>query len=444
MSCGSDLSSAAFSIVPPIHHLPTELLVHVFHHLRETVVNRCSNPEDCQWTYETTSTDWAIVMLVCRYWCDVAYATPGLWRTIWIKDKHEIRRLPVALQRSHDTLIDVTLGAKVTTSAVVETLLPHASRLHSLSLVNEPYLSSLKLLGPLWTVPMPALRELLINQATPSPVWWFDVLELDDNFLPALRTLRVSEAIFPWHSPIVPKLHTLRVHRVDHNGTVQTPGNFVAFLQSCATGAMRHLELQHAYIYDLTVFQENSPDTHRRVDLPYLESLSLTYHTTTLFKIVLSHATLSPSADLNIVWDLTLEDGVSLAIEEASHGLLDIVPHDPRCIPHLSTTVAAVVTVKDRRGEKHIRLVCETSSTEGSPAGKMEVTLWVKTLSPTLEWAYTVDQLMEDFCILFADSPLHELSLTFADDEPLKRRLSEASSSRIHRTFPTLSRLDVV
>ena len=114
MSCGSDMSSAAFSIVPPIHHLPTELLVHVFHHLRETLVNRCSNPEDCQWTYETTSTDWAIVMLVCRYWCDVAYATPGLWRTIWIKDKDEIRRLPVALQRSHDTLIDVTLGAKVT------------------------------------------------------------------------------------------------------------------------------------------------------------------------------------------------------------------------------------------------------------------------------------------------------------------------------------------
>lgn len=140
------LARASSSLLP-IHTLPDDLLSEVLDlaviHARSIDVSRPRGYTGAMALARALNS----ITAVCKHWRAVALASPTLWRTILYGERADVSplstslavsRLSAYLERSAQTLIDVSLNFKSGSTAIrlLESLVTqHASRLRELSLV---------------------------------------------------------------------------------------------------------------------------------------------------------------------------------------------------------------------------------------------------------------------------------------------------------------------
>ncbi|KAI1786902.1 hypothetical protein LXA43DRAFT_747323 [Ganoderma leucocontextum] len=164
-----------------VTRLPNTILFRIFVHFSRPLP---WSDEDCL--------GWMKLMLVCRSWCDMARATPTLWRTIDVGGKTSWMKL--ALTRSASAAIDISFYSGVSEKHV-SLLRPHYHRLHSLRLQHwSP--DALRVIRNI----LPVLEVLEIRGDTrrkdtaKAP---YTDLEITRERHPSLKVVFLSRAIIP-------------------------------------------------------------------------------------------------------------------------------------------------------------------------------------------------------------------------------------------------------
>ncbi|KDQ56026.1 hypothetical protein JAAARDRAFT_59474 [Jaapia argillacea MUCL 33604] len=249
------------------------------------------------------------VLLVCRRWNVVAISTPDLWTTLTITSGNALRA-EILLSRSKDVAVDVIIrevlhwGGGIV--VIVELIRQHLHRIRNLSLFKTPSLLVSRILGRL-CVPAPRLELFAI--VDPDYPRNPERLLLPSSFLgegaPQLKHLILEHSSIFWSSPLFHNLSTL-YNTLENIHATPSSDLFLSVLQSCSQLERLHLNASGPILrHDAVLTRSN-----RRVRLPALRYLTLSFVTISQITYTLSHI-LSPSiSDLHILttapdgWDL--------------------------------------------------------------------------------------------------------------------------------------------
>ncbi|RPD53911.1 hypothetical protein L226DRAFT_562768 [Lentinus tigrinus ALCF2SS1-7] len=304
----------------PIRRLPNELLMEVFRidYCACKRTNYCDPRRDstCQWTYETVSTEWLRLLLVCRHWHTIACATAALWRSISASRK--VRWLKLCLARSADMTVDVVLAWPRWSDRVLKAIVAKASHIRKLVIVVHEHDVSDDI-DQLWRLQMPFLEELTFHAVVSADGFWPSVTcaDFDSTAFPALRSLRLSNATFSLACPIVSQLHTLQLIYASTIKCWETEKVLQALEAIAQDGTLRHLELNRSYLP-----RERLAHIHP-ISLLKLESLVLIGYEHQHISNLLRHLHLGPDARIHLTLDSNLEAEWS---EDQWLGLIDLIP----------------------------------------------------------------------------------------------------------------------
>ncbi len=292
---------AHYTGIGSIQKLPNELLVHIFELYgeamypqdpeRETHAQWCEHPADESgshyvWGHRTL---WIPLMLVCRFWRELALATPSLWRTVDVYKN--LLWLELALSRSRNAPLELFFQDLRTARDAVPMILPHAPRLRKVILpplnldranhkqIRPDFGPFLPLFGTVLTT----LSHLLLSVDDRSYTAQLNYtrLDLSDGCFPSLRSLHVAIVYVPWHSTLLSKLTSLDLRRCAPTDTMQSCDQFLDALKSCHT-------LQILRLLNMFVSAVLAPDAidaamqngARTLHLPQLRTLVLEDHAT--------------------------------------------------------------------------------------------------------------------------------------------------------------------
>ncbi|KAM5543964.1 hypothetical protein V8D89_002581 [Ganoderma adspersum] len=173
---------SAYSDAAPINHrLPPEVLVEVFSHVHPVVMPRPRIP----------------VLRVCRYWRRLLFSTPRFWANLlslptwktW-NPKHHLGRFQAALVRS--ALESLILSVPYSNEAIVDILIPHASRLSSLKVGPTWY--DVEDMSPILEQHMPRLTRLIILRC--CGYTQASTLNLNFSHYPNIQSLELERTHF--------------------------------------------------------------------------------------------------------------------------------------------------------------------------------------------------------------------------------------------------------
>ena len=206
----------------PINQLPNELLIRIF--LLMGPLRRKGRD----------GLAWIKLMLVCRYWRDVALASPGMWRSI------DIGRNPhwtdLALTRSDPATLDIYTHNKYLSQDLFTRIYPHAHRIRSLAFSYGMEGQWSPALLNLFDRPMPALEALTLSmqpdRLTPGPTQSSSVdIQLSSQRFPGLQLLSLSYMAMPRDSLLFSKLHSLTLDNCTCDCSLD---QFLDILSSCS------------------------------------------------------------------------------------------------------------------------------------------------------------------------------------------------------------------
>ncbi|EIW52593.1 uncharacterized protein TRAVEDRAFT_74969 [Trametes versicolor FP-101664 SS1] len=281
--------------------LPNEILVHIFGLYGEVMFPQdpergkharwwARPPDDSGshyiWGHGTL---WIPLMLVCRFWRELALATPSLWQTV---DVHKnLRWLELALTRSRNAPMELFFQDLPTARNAVPMIMPHAHRLRKLMLppLNQDHASYGRVLPdltpfmPLLRTALPTLSHLLlsVDDQNYDDQLEYTKLNLSDDLFPALRNLHVASVYVPWHPTLLSKLTSLDLRCCAPTETMQSCDQFLNTLQSCHTlQILRLLDMFVSAVLAPDAINAAMQDDHRIVLLPQLRTLVLEDHST--------------------------------------------------------------------------------------------------------------------------------------------------------------------
>lgn len=185
------------SIVPPILHLPDELLVEIFfHHLSDWDQCRASAIEDM------SHYGWIVITHVCRRWRVVALNAPLLWTDVLVTAAPECIETVLARTASLPIAVEGSLTCsprgyfEQDCPPAWKTALSVASRIQSLTITVEPWMLRLKSQShPDWTelvdeqFPSLTTLELLAVDDADDALKYLPPMFKKSARLPALTTL---------------------------------------------------------------------------------------------------------------------------------------------------------------------------------------------------------------------------------------------------------------
>jgi hypothetical protein len=235
----------------PICQLPPEILVIIFYHAQHE-----NKAQGVRVFFASYTPKWVRVMLVCRYFRDVAVHAPMLWSVYHAKSPKAYRNL--CLQRSADSILRVYGG-----EGTIPEIASHAHRVHTASL-------SYGNLNLALNIPTPQLQELEVM-----------ALAMDEFMLSSSSFGGTGARLTYLHlmgSGVVlceqpPRLPELRQLELINFGTSLTLKPMAALLAS--TPSLEVLSIAHLW-FDLPRPRSAWPVTiPERATLPHLKTLQV-------------------------------------------------------------------------------------------------------------------------------------------------------------------------
>ncbi|KAJ7459926.1 hypothetical protein FB451DRAFT_565931 [Mycena latifolia] len=222
MSQRRDLESRleqAVRLQSPVLRLPSELLASIF------IIGVLGDKED-ENSDGTDEGDVTVMlpalMLVCRYWLEVALSTPLLWAKIAVSPHHSLEKARRKLGRSKSCPLDITInfGPRTEyTSSVTEQVVhamdlfrPALWRIKSfrLSVPNRPQAHAV-LLRCQEDAPLLEVLSIRIYHAMQDDNYSIAPLPLFNGRTPRLRSCSLTSFNFGWNVQLVSRLRVLKL-----------------------------------------------------------------------------------------------------------------------------------------------------------------------------------------------------------------------------------------
>ncbi|KAM5545908.1 hypothetical protein V8D89_000034 [Ganoderma adspersum] len=384
----------------PINRLPNELLVSIFTQVADGIwVRRSCSLFVGRYHPDIKRTR---LVLVCRYWRDVAYASPVLWRVIDIRSPEYTER---SLILSAPATIDALFKDRQQVSKGLKLLRPHTHRLRSLHFteMEQAWKSEAVALlqGDGGT---PALESLEL------PFYWqkawdprndeFVDLQLTPQRFPRLQSLAVTFTVAPEDLTVYARLRklTLRNCRCDFS--------FDHFLDALnASTNLRGLVLESILHRIHGDWVASTVTNKGPVSLCHLESFTLTGHPPIYTSRFLSHILLSPKALVRIHSDLG-----NVPEMNPTQTIPDILPSNPDVVlPALALVKEAVIYALG--SEYSLSCSIEPCAKRLSQSPLIALSVESSLISG---WDLFSDHAARDLLRVFASSPL--TGLDFAGD----------------------------
>ncbi|KAI0640977.1 hypothetical protein C8Q79DRAFT_426883 [Trametes meyenii] len=391
----------------PISNLPVEILSKIFVQASHP---KAHTREDL-WFISPWARPWLHILLVCRYWHDVALHTTTLWQQIQV---HKVEWLELSLSRSRKAPVDVAMYNMDVIPSVLPLLHNSAHRLRTLiffRLVDDEdaALLQINLFG---AVALPILEEIALHQHGQTAL---PLMSMANCQLPSLRRLHLESVHIPWSSPVFNNLRELQLifFECDTGGRAEIAfGDFLAVL-----GRIPGLEVLVLDVTEFIIFRdphlisglENATPSYPDVYFPKMRLITTEWRTETWYDLsppdshlLFSHLRLPLAAKIKINAEVYSDAG------PANPGFQDMVPLDAVALPILrsatsaqisvETVTAQVVTSDGMLGELYITLMSgsedpETADSEG-------------------QWTYGSDARLRDASILLTRAPLTEMSIS--------------------------------
>ncbi|PIL29055.1 hypothetical protein GSI_09103 [Ganoderma sinense ZZ0214-1] len=316
----------------PIHQLPNELLIRIFLLVCLKGPVSLEGPQAKDMDNATRMT----LMLVCRFWRDVALATPIIWR--FIEMGRDVYWTKLALTRSDPSTIDIDMRRSTISSEELELLYPHAHRIRRLDFYegnNKPQSSALHTLCDLG---MPALEELALGRSPfigPTLANQPGIhTKLSSQQYPRLRMLCLSRITMPCDPLLYSKLHSLILMDCDCDYSFD---QFLDILSSCSS------TLQKLYLVSfLDRLSDSEPEAKPRrslISLPRMGEMGLWRHLSCYSSHLIAHLSIPITARIEV----HAEGGTFSTNDPRANGsLVDAIPRDhPTTFPVLSALVRA-------------------------------------------------------------------------------------------------------
>ncbi|KAJ7288255.1 hypothetical protein C8J57DRAFT_510974 [Mycena rebaudengoi] len=277
----------AVRLQSPVLRLPSELLSLIF------IIGVLGDLEEE--SYESADDGNAIMlptlMLVCRYWLDVAISTPVLWAKIAVSPHDSLERARRKISRSKSCPLDISINfgprTEYTSSSVTESVVhamdlfrPSLWRTKSfrLSVPNRPQAHAV-LLRCQEDAPLLESLSIRIYHAMQDDNYSVAPLPLFNGHTPRLRSCSLTSFNFGWDARLVSRLRVLKLGGYFNNHTPSTE-TLLGILRECPQLeelALRNLSdvdcapcFSHSEDYDF-------PSLTKVVHLPRLRKASFYY-----------------------------------------------------------------------------------------------------------------------------------------------------------------------
>ncbi|PIL29049.1 hypothetical protein GSI_09097 [Ganoderma sinense ZZ0214-1] len=377
-----------------VNRLPNELLVTIFAEVAYALwASESRSPVNRLYP----SSQWMKLIIVCRYWRDVAYASPKLWRVIHVRSPAHTGR---ALALTSTATIDVLFGKYESHATNFQLLQPHAPRIRFLYL---------QVVDVVWKSSVVALLQgdggMLALEILYLPFSWkpaghheptdkdFADLRLTSERYPHLRSLTLAFAVAPQDIKVYARLRklSLRDCRCDFS--------FDHFLDVLEASTNLEILVLNSFLERIQGdWAESALARESPVSLRHLKSLEVTNHPPAHTSRFLSQILLSSTTPVSI------SSSVEVALGE------DLTETIPSMLPsNIATALPALALVKAVAVEAYMlqyRLCC---SLEPLAQGKDLVSL---RLQSNVHWTDLSANAGRDLLRVFASAPL--TSLTFA------------------------------
>ncbi|KAJ7610682.1 hypothetical protein B0H17DRAFT_723955 [Mycena rosella] len=243
MSQRRDLESRleqAVRLQSPVLRLPSELLASIF------IIGVLGDKEDDN-SESTDEEDMTVMlpalMLVCRYWLEVALSTPLLWAKIAVSPHHSLEKARCKLGRSKSCPLDISInfGPRTEyTSSVTEQVVhamdlfrPALWRIKSfrLSVPNRPQAHAV-LLRCQEDAPLLEVLSIRIYHAMQDDNYSVAPLPLFNGRTPRLRSCSLTSFNFGWNLQLVSRLRVLKLGGYFNTHTPST-NTLLGILREC-------------------------------------------------------------------------------------------------------------------------------------------------------------------------------------------------------------------
>ena len=386
-----------------ITQLPDEILFHIF---------MCFSEQSKMASgFGLANTGWTKLMLVCRRWCDVARATPQLWRTIDVGKTSSWMAL--ALFHSGDATIDISFLFDFTEEHA-SLLQPHHHRLRAFRVrVWSPHV--LRVIRN--TLPVLEILEIHSTPGEERALKRFHAdLRITREQFPNLLALRIAHTIIPRDPLFYARLYKLSLKGCPFKSSHE---QFVQLLSDCPE--LEHLELDN-FLHQLSDGKNVGPPR----TLPSLVSVRLDDHVPVHSMRFLSRI-VTPSASLSV----TAKVGSDEATPGDTATLRAIVP------PSLTSSLPRLPTVRWGRlivtGEQ-CSILCHPTKPRRDETPLVELSLKCPL---QLNWEYCLSDGLTDLLALFGFAPL-----THMEVERYFSIVDAEAWARFFRAFPSLVSLE--
>lgn len=172
----------------PIHQLPDEMLIEIFHFYRTT---------------SPRALGLMSLMRVCARWRSLVSTTPSFWRNIYVRKRCEW--LNLALSRCSGTPAEVILDDVALSQSVFSSILPRYSPILRVLNARDMNASLPQFLTFLKHFAMPGLHSLSVQ----NKVGYRHMIPLNAESFPCLRKLNLHCFDLPSQSSLYSQLHVL-------------------------------------------------------------------------------------------------------------------------------------------------------------------------------------------------------------------------------------------
>ena len=381
----------------PINRLPNELLVSIFTQVADGmwVLSRGLFASHYHPDIKRTR-----LVLVCRYWRDVAYASPLLWRVIDIRSPEYTER---SLILSAPATIDALFKDRQQVSKNIKLLRPHTHRLRSLHFTKMEQACKSEVIALLQgDGGMSALESLEL------PFYWqkawdprsdeFVDLQLTPQRFPRLQSLAVTLTVAPEDLTVYARLRKLTLCNC------RCDFSFDHFLDALnASTNLRGLVLESILQHIHGDWVASAVTNKGPVSLRHLESFTLTGHPPIYTSRFLSHILLSPKALVQIHGDLGYVPEMN-----PIQTIPDILPSNPVVVlPALALVKEAIIYALG----SGYSLYCSIEPCAKRLSQSPLIALSVESSSIS-GWDLLSDLVARDLLRVFASSPLTTLDFT--------------------------------